>query len=285
MSLIGVIGAARRRRVIGLDPNPPEHGWSVRRLRSGYAGNCLQIRRSSDNATQNIGFSSDWIDEAAIASFVGAGSGFVTIWYDQGTSGGWDLSQAVGSSQPRLVNAGTLEVSGGLAALNSFQLNRWMINGAVNGGGATSHFHAFAGTLTSGSNGRIFAFALTNDYDSINGWLPSFRATATAVRNMQTTQTAEISYTEGNRMVLQSRVAVNLLGIRRNGESEVTNASSRTPNLTYNRIGMRIGLGNGGQLSESSTGFTHEQLVYMTDPGSTIRDFVRDNQNTAFAVY
>jgi hypothetical protein len=59
-------------------------GWSLRKLRSSYSGFCLEVRRSSDNALQNIGFDSNGlIDTASLLSFVGAGSGFVRTLYNQ----------------------------------------------------------------------------------------------------------------------------------------------------------------------------------------------------------
>jgi hypothetical protein len=59
------------------------HAYSIRQIRSGYNGPAIQVRRSSDNAVQNIGFVNGEIDTSAILSHCGAGDGFVTIWYDQ----------------------------------------------------------------------------------------------------------------------------------------------------------------------------------------------------------
>lgn len=73
--------------------------WSFRRLLSAYAGNCVKIRRSSDNTTQNFGFISDVVDTSGIASFIGAGSGFIDTWYDQ-SGNGLNLTQATTANQP-----------------------------------------------------------------------------------------------------------------------------------------------------------------------------------------
>lgn len=83
-------------------------GYSVRKLRTAYAGNCLRVRRSSDNTEQNIGFSGNDLDTASLLSFVGAGSGFVVTWYDQSTNA-VDVTMATAANQPRIVNAGSLE--------------------------------------------------------------------------------------------------------------------------------------------------------------------------------
>jgi hypothetical protein len=86
--------------------------YSLRKLRTAYTGSAIQVRRSSDNATQNIGFdSSGNLDTAALSSFVGAGNGTVSIWYDQ-SGNNLNLSQPVTSSQPSIISNGVIERSG-----------------------------------------------------------------------------------------------------------------------------------------------------------------------------
>lgn len=71
-----------------------------------YAGSAVRVRRSNDNAEQDIGFSGNSFDSASLASFVGANSAFVTTWYDQ-TGNSRHMLQATSGRQPRIVNAGT----------------------------------------------------------------------------------------------------------------------------------------------------------------------------------
>jgi hypothetical protein len=85
--------------------------YSLRRLSISYSGYAIQVRRSSDSHTQDIGFDADGnLDTQALITFVGAGSGYVKIWYDQ-SGNGKDVSQATTSKQPRIVNAGVLETA------------------------------------------------------------------------------------------------------------------------------------------------------------------------------
>jgi hypothetical protein len=81
--------------------------FSMRKLRSAYSGNCLKVRRSSDNTTQDIGFSGGWLDESALTTFVGANDGFIDTWYDQ-TANGFNAIQATTTLQPRIVSSGTI---------------------------------------------------------------------------------------------------------------------------------------------------------------------------------
>ena len=82
--------------------------YSLRKLRTAYTGNCIRVRRSSDNTELNIGFVSNVLDTAALLTFVGAGSGFVTTWYDQ-SGAARNATQTTAVEQPRIVNAGVLD--------------------------------------------------------------------------------------------------------------------------------------------------------------------------------
>jgi len=77
--------------------------YGMRRLRSAYTGSLLRLRRSSDNTEQDFGYTSSGdLDTAAIATFVGGGSGFVTTWYDQ-SGNGKDATQSTAANQPQYI--------------------------------------------------------------------------------------------------------------------------------------------------------------------------------------
>lgn len=134
----------------GVYGNSVASAYSVRKLRTAYSGNCVRIRRSSDNAEQDIGFVSDYIDTAAIASFCGANSGFVTTWYDQ--NGSRNLVNATTGSQPRIYDAGSQESSNGKASIY------WL--------GDTYNLGAI-GAITNGSASQMFFVLTTSDTISI----------------------------------------------------------------------------------------------------------------------
>lgn len=65
----------------------------TRRVLTSYTGNLIEIRRDSDDATENIGATSEWLlDEAAISDFCGAANGYVRTVYDQ-TSNSYNATQ------------------------------------------------------------------------------------------------------------------------------------------------------------------------------------------------
>lgn len=82
--------------------------FSMYRIKSNYTGNCLRIRRSSDDTELDVPFSGNYIDTATITGFVGSNSAYVTKWYDQSGNGN-DAYQTTNANQPRIVNAGTID--------------------------------------------------------------------------------------------------------------------------------------------------------------------------------
>lgn len=98
--------------------------YSVRRLRAGYSGSCIRIRRSTDNAEFDIGFTNGLVDTSLILSLVGAGSAFVTTVYDQ-TGNGNHLTQTTTLAQPMIVNTGTVLTKNGRPAID-FTASQWM---------------------------------------------------------------------------------------------------------------------------------------------------------------
>ena len=79
-------------------------GYSTfRKIRTSYTGNCMTIRRSSDNTTLNVGFDvNGYIVTSAITNFLtGSTTGYCTTLYNQGTLGSdGDFIQATQVYQP-----------------------------------------------------------------------------------------------------------------------------------------------------------------------------------------
>jgi len=92
--------------------------WSSgRRLRTAYTGSLIRVRRSTDNAEINIGYTaSNALDVPALLTFVGAGDGFVTTIYDQ-TGAGRNATQTTAANQGRIVVSGALNTIGAKPAV------------------------------------------------------------------------------------------------------------------------------------------------------------------------
>jgi len=97
--------------------------YSLRLLRNEYAGSAIRVRRSNDNAEQDIAFdNSGNLDTTTLSTFVGANNGFVTIWYDQ-SGNGRNATQTTAARQSRIVNNGTVELLGSKPCINTYAAN------------------------------------------------------------------------------------------------------------------------------------------------------------------
>lgn len=76
--------------------------YSLRKLLSSYSGYACKVRRSSDNAEQDIGFSNGEFDLTSFSSFVGGGTGYIVTWYDQ-SGNSRNSAQATTTKQPSII--------------------------------------------------------------------------------------------------------------------------------------------------------------------------------------
>ena len=98
-------------------PNAAQ-AYSLQALNNNYAGNCIRVRRSLDNALQDIGFVNNSLDTNALLNFVGpTGNGFIDTLYDQSGNGG-NATQSNTSFQPSIVLSGVLQTSNGKPTIN-----------------------------------------------------------------------------------------------------------------------------------------------------------------------
>jgi len=80
--------------------------FSLRKLNSTYTGNAIQVRRASDNTTQDIGFVNNQLDTSSLNTFCSGTNGFVTIWYNQSDVSN-NLIQTTAASQPKIYDSST----------------------------------------------------------------------------------------------------------------------------------------------------------------------------------
>lgn len=107
----GIIDSPRKEEyLLDLYPNS-QVALSLRKLSSTYSGNCIRVRRNSDNAEQDIGFSNGTIDSASIDSFCFGTFGYVTTWYDQSGNGRNAISN-VSTEQPSIYLGEILTLNG-----------------------------------------------------------------------------------------------------------------------------------------------------------------------------
>lgn len=95
-----------------LDLYPAAAGYSVaRKLRNAYSGSCIRVRRSSDNAEQDIGFDGLDMDTTSLAAFCSGTNGFITTIYDQQSTN--NITQTTAARQPKIYDSATGVVTEG----------------------------------------------------------------------------------------------------------------------------------------------------------------------------
>ena len=111
--------------------------FSLRKINPFYNGNCIKVRRDSDNATLDIGFVGTVLDSATLLSFCGSGNGYIEIWYNQslqldyyGTE--YNAQQTTTTIQPQIVLNGVIMTNNGNYAI-FFDGTKYLnsVNGAL----------------------------------------------------------------------------------------------------------------------------------------------------------
>lgn len=95
-------------------PTDAVGAFSLKKVRQNYTGNAIRVRRSSDNAEQDIGFVAENLDTAALATFCTGTDGFVATIYNQAAFANWagntypDAIMSTAAVQPQIVSGGTI---------------------------------------------------------------------------------------------------------------------------------------------------------------------------------
>ena len=108
---LGLIGSVAIGLLLDAYPNAAV-AYSVRKLRGAYTGSAIRVRRSSDNAESDIGFSGANLDTSSLTSFCSGTNGFVTTWYDQ-SGNARNVTQATAANQPQIVSSGSVMLNNG----------------------------------------------------------------------------------------------------------------------------------------------------------------------------
>lgn len=152
--------------------------YGRQRLLGTYSGPLYRVRRSGDNAEQDILAGSDGTDTVSLTAFVGSQSAYLVTWYDQ-SGAHVDLLQPTAAKQPQVVSAGTVFQNFHPDGVNDGLTSTVLVPSSV----AASMYYTgliYAGTetsvtpITGGVDGVKYAFlayAILSGSDN-NGLLP-----------------------------------------------------------------------------------------------------------------
>jgi hypothetical protein len=253
------------------DYGMPTSAYSVRKL-TPNATNCIRVRRSSDNAEQDIGFVSNTpnalIDTTALLSFVGANNGFVVTWYDQSTTG-HNFTQSTGSLQPQIVSSGSVVTLNSVPSISMSSAQFWektlftnkLLDIYLVRESTNTISVKFTGQNLSGA-GYDFVSQSGSSSTSLHEYYGS--PTLYANKNLFTGTTRGQVFTllNGTKIETQENANIGVSGF----------------NWTYFRFGFysSVGVGFSGKASE---------LIFFDTSKSSSRNNIVDNQNAIYNVF
>lgn len=250
--------------------------YSLRKLNTAYTGYAIRVRRSSDNASQDIGFLNGNLDTTSISSFVGANSGYVSIWYDQSGNNN-HAGQVAQASQPIIYNSGSLVTLNGKPSIYLNGSNNFALTSTISLNNFTTFWVSKKTVVSDGyyvllnqanSGGNYFAEPLTGGSPSV--------ATNTSI--ISTT----LSNSSASTIVNTQHLAY---ANRRNTTEAVgqLNNSSNSYNNSVSSLAIPINfIANYGAYSYD--GNVQEIIIYATDKSSD-RTGVSTNINTHYSIY
>jgi hypothetical protein len=278
--------------LLDLYPNAAA-AYSLRLLRTAYSGSAIRVRRSSDNTEQDIGFVGNDLDTASLLSFVGAGDGFVTTWYDQSinTFNAFNISASV---QPLIVSSGILITQGSVPAVYTpglKNLNTGLVNIGVSGNisldffavmnnessGNGNHLIGLSNLTTTVNRSRVLFFA----NDSSTSKSVRLYGGFTVYQNSNSGQLLFNTNYQGGGGAFDSRVNGNSLSVssfsnlglqinEQSGFMLMSGRSSNQPQLDY--------------ANPNSVGYVQESIFFLTDESAN-RTAIETNINNYYGIY
>jgi hypothetical protein len=275
------------------------HAYSLRKLKSTYTGACLRVRRTTTTSTEvNVGF--DVFNKISLNSPISYASGtattaktlgefcasvvngygnpdgitanqsiFVVTWYDQ-SGNGKNVTQTVAGNQPRLVELGNLELSGGKVAVRFTSANNQRLT-LADASVPLNNVSSYAlGNSLATTNNAILSMGGTINTNLF--WLP--QAGNVGYRNVNV-------WTNGN-VANQPRLYELICGTT--VVNAYANGGLRTPTavqapMTGNNIIIRLGMYS---TSAFMNGYVTEAISFV---GTSNRTQIESNINTYYSVW
>ena len=244
--------------------------YSLRLLRTAYTGSAIRVRRSSDNAEQNIGFVANVLDTASLLTFCGVGNGFVTTWYDQSGNAN-NGTQTTAFNQPQIVSSGAMLTTNGKNSI-LFDASKFLnLSSSITVG--ASSYTSFVGKRTA-SGDRLIGLSryATNGY-SLYLWSDNkyyFLGKTNSYLGSSSTDTTTAQ------LLLTGQNSAGTMSMFKNGGA----ITSSTAALVYSTLVDSIGAAS-GFFSNSNL---QETILYNSDQSAN-RTGIESDINTFYTIF
>jgi hypothetical protein len=252
--------------------------YSLRQLSSTYTGSAIRVRRSSDNAEQDINFVGGDLDTSSLLTFCGAGNGFVTTWYDQSGNTN-NATQSTVARQAQIVSSGAVITDPNTSKISTTWTDDCYV--LTNGINPNTRYLSM-GVLNRTSSGNIVtSIGVAATFAGVNGQQPFvwFPAAGNSVRSDMSTAVIHATDSRTGAFVATSlKDSSNVKRIFLNG-SQLATTGTEAPQAGAN-------MDRFGQSSATLfMGGRYAEYIYWNSEQSTNRTGIETNAKTYWNVY
>jgi hypothetical protein len=253
--------------------------YSFRLLDADYTGDCITLRRSSDNALDTFGFVNNYLDTTALKSFCGTGATdtcWVRIWFDQ-SGNTRNVTNTTNANQPMILASGNIIKDNGDLSLQFDGVNDKMDFTLSSNLSQPGTLFAAMRNITIGGNDKI----VFSSNSSGSRWQLTLSSTS-----VLTIFAGNLLSTVGNpgttQKLIYSLFNTTSSQIGWNGATSGNNYASGNAG-SYQL--SAISIGNIGTLAGFYADmYMHELIIYNSNQSSN-RSGIESNINTFYSIY
>ena len=251
--------------------------YDLRKLSSTYTGDCVKVRRASDNAEQDIGFVSGQIDISSLETFASGGVCHVTTFYDQSGNAN-NAIQTAAANQPVITDS-----SGNVTTVNSKPSVLWTVDESWLEFTSITPYSVFVAQKLSTVGGAYANFIIggaNNDYISSGSANASIglqylsvsaKASVKNGNNYRNSVLEEFVQAEPN--FIQRDLNFNMLSLIHDNSTVLPTASTMSRRTTNTSLGQ-----------STTRGHRAITLIYGTDQSAN-RAAIESNINSFYNMY
>jgi len=249
--------------------------YSLRQLRTAYTGAAIRVRRSSDNAEQDINFVGGDLDTSSLLTFCGAGNGFITTWYDQSGNAN-NSTQATAAGQAQIVSSGAVITDPNTGKISTtWTTDSYSLTTSI----SPNTRYLSIGVINRTANTINIASLGTGGLGGVNGQQPLFWvATTGALRSdMSSTVTHATNTNTGAFIIASEKNSSDLKTAYINGSALATTATqvaAAGTNFIYF-----------GRTGTNTTSGRYAEYIYWDSEQSANRTGIETNINTYWDAY